>query len=309
MLVDALPKLGDEFGSNDVAQQREALGGDLTSMAFEIGKRDGLGLVHRAYTNRVLSSLRSVVNFRDIGGYETVTGRLVQRGRVYRSGHLANISDPDLRQLGELGVRCVIDFRTGSDASLDGGSPLPQGARRVQLPMGDPASAPMDIREMLTGNDPEAAERHLGDGQATQLMLDAAEALVVEHCEAYGLMLQELASKDGLPAIVHCSAGKDRTGWAASLLLAIAGVADEAIIDHYVESNRYRVVENARALESLPAGIDPEWMRPFYECRPAYARASLAIMRERWGDVDRYALEGLDVPTRDLETLREQLLA
>ena len=222
---------------------------------------------------------------------------------------MANISEADLQQLDELGIRCVIDLRTGSDAALDGGSPLPPGARRVQLPMGDPASAPMDIREMLTGNDPAAAARHLGDGQATQLMLDAAKALVVEHCKPYGLMLQELASQDGLPAIIHCSAGKDRTGWAASLLLAIVGVADEAIIDHYVESNPHRAVENARALESLPAGIDPEWMRPFYECRPAYARASLAIMRERWGDVDRYVAEGLAVPNRDLEALRERLLA
>ncbi|NRA07290.1 MAG: tyrosine-protein phosphatase [Myxococcales bacterium] len=255
-----------------------------------------------------MSTLRSVANFRDIGGHETASGRIVQRGRVFRSGHLANISEADLQRLDELGIRCVIDLRTGSDAALDGGSPLPRGARRVQLPMGDPASAPMDIREMLTGNDPAAVEHHLSDGQATRLMLDAAQALVVEHCKAYGLMLQELASQDGLPALVHCSAGKDRTGWAASLLLAVAGVCDEAIIDHYVESNRHRVVENARALEALPAGIDPEWMRPFYECRPAYARASLAIMRERWGDVDRYVVEGLRVPARDLETLRERLL-
>ncbi|MFP8875840.1 MAG: tyrosine-protein phosphatase, partial [Myxococcota bacterium] len=154
-----------------------------------------------------MSNLRSVVNFRDIGGHETASGRLVQRGRVYRSGHMANISETDLQQLGKLGIRCVIDLRTGSDAALDGGSPLPPGARRVQLPMGDPASAPMDIREMLTGNDPETSERHLGDGQATQLMLDAAEALVVEHCKPYGLMLRELASQDGLPAVIHCSAG------------------------------------------------------------------------------------------------------
>lgn len=232
----------------------------------------------------------------------------MRRGLIFRSGHLAGISEADLRWLGELGIRCVIDLRTGSDATIDGGSPLPSGARRVHLPMGDPANAPADIRGLLTGSDPEAVARHLGDGQATQLMLDAARALVVEQRKAYGRMLEELAAAESLPAIIHCSAGKDRTGWAASLLLSIAQVPDEAIIDHYVESNQYRALANARALEALPAGLDPEWMRPFYECRPAYARASLAMMREGWGDVDRYVLEGLSVPARDLATLREHFL-
>ena len=255
-----------------------------------------------------MQNLRSVTNFRDIGGRETASGGRVRKGRIFRSGHLAAISEADLQELVELGIRCVIDLRTGSDTAIDGDSPLPRGARRLHLPMGDPASAPADIRELLTGSDPEAVERYLGDGQATQLMLDAARALVVEQRKSYGRMLETLAETDTLPAIIHCSAGKDRTGWAASLLLAVAGVPDEEIIDHYVESNQHRALANARALEALPAGIDPEWMRPFYECRPAYARASLAMMREGWGDVERYVLEGLAVPAADLETLRENLL-
>jgi len=255
-----------------------------------------------------VSNLRSVVNFRDIGGHRTASGGRVREGQLYRSGHLADISPADLQTLGELGIRSVIDLRTLSDTALDGGSPLPPGAQHIHLPMGDPASAPSDIRELLTGNDPEAAMRLLGDGQATELMLDAARALVVEQRKAYGRMLEVLAGKKALPAIIHCSAGKDRTGWAASLLLAIAGVPDEAIIDHYVESNQHRAVANARALDALPAGIDPEWMRPFYECRPAYARASLAMMRESWGDVEHYVLEGLRVSASDYAALRERLV-
>jgi len=255
-----------------------------------------------------MSALRNVTNFRDIGGASTRDGRRVRRGVVYRSGHFAQADAADLAQLESLGIRTVIDLRTHGDAREDGGSPLPRGATRVPLPIGDPARAPMDLRNLVLGDDPGAMQRHLAAGRAAQLMLGAAEALVVENCAQYGAMLRRLAYPGALPAIVHCSAGKDRTGWAASLLLMIAGVDDDSIVAHYAESDVHRAQANARALARVPQGIDPEWLRPFFECRPEYARASLAALRERWSDVDRYALEALEISPAELATLRERLV-
>ena len=83
---------------------------------------------------------------------------------------------------------------------------------------------------------------------------------------------------------------------------------DEAIVAHYTESDVYRAHANARALARAPRGIDPEWLRPFFECRPEYARASLAALRARWGDVDRYALEGLGISATELGSLRSNLV-
>ena len=202
----------------------------------------------------------------------------------------------------------MIDLRTGTDIRGDGDAPLPRGAERVHLPMGDPTRAPMELRGLILGDDRDAMRRHLGAGQAVQIMLDAAAALVTEHCAQYGAMLRRLAQPGALPAIVHCSAGKDRTGWAASLLLLIAGVPDDAIIAHYAESDIHRVEENARALARVPHGIDPEWMRPFFECRPEYARTSLATLRAKWVDPERYALQGLGVPAEQVSVLRARLL-
>jgi protein-tyrosine phosphatase len=255
-----------------------------------------------------VTALRSVIGFRDIGGALARDGRRVRRGAVYRSGHLAAISREDLAALEALGIRSVIDFRTGSDIRGDGGAPLPRGAERVHLPIGDPARAPMDLRELILGDDGEAMRRHLGSGQAVQMMLDAAAALVTEQCVQYGAMLRRLAQPGALPAIVHCSAGKDRTGWAASLLLLLAGVPDDAIVEHYAESDLHRAEENARALARVPRGIDPEWVRPFFECRPEYARSSLATLRAKWGDPERYALEALGVSASELSALRAGLL-
>jgi protein-tyrosine phosphatase len=255
-----------------------------------------------------MPALRSVTNFRDIGGARTWDGRRVRTGVVYRSGHLADVDAADLARLEALGIRTVIDFRTRSDVASDGGSPLPRGAKHVPLPIGDPARAPTDLRELVMGDDRGAVQRHLGSGRAVQMMLGAAEALVVEQRPQYGAMLRQLARAEALPALVHCSAGKDRTGWAASLLLLIAGVGDDAIVSHYAESDVHRAEANARALARLPRDVDPEWLRPFFECRPEYARASLAVLRARWGDVDRYALDGLGVSCAELGALRSSLV-
>jgi protein-tyrosine phosphatase len=252
--------------------------------------------------------LRSIVNFRDIGGHRTRSGRSVRRGCVYRSGHLAQASEGDLERLRGAGIRCVIDFRTTGDMAGDGGARLPGGARRVHLPMGDPSRAATEIRTLLFDGDRVTMEAQLGDGGAEQMMLDAARALVLERTREYGEMVRTLAAEDALPAIVHCSAGKDRTGWAASLLLLMLDVPEEAIVAHYAESDVHRREVNARMLKSMPEGVDPAWVQPFFECRPAYARASLEAMRGEWGDVDAYLSEGCGVPAPTLEALRLRLL-
>ena len=252
--------------------------------------------------------LVSLVNFRDVGGQRTGDGRRVRRGVVYRSGHLGGISPADLAALERAGIRTVIDFRTAQDVTEDGQPIVPRGARHVRLPMGDPARGPSDLRSLLGRAEPAELGRHLAGGGAERIMIQAAEALVTEQRRGYGEMLRELAARDGVPAIVHCSAGKDRTGWAASLLLLIAGVPESDIVEHYVESNRHRVETNAATLARVRDGVDPEWIRPFLECRPSYARASLDALRAGWGDVDAYATDGLGVSRAELVALRERLI-
>ncbi len=247
------------------------------------------------------------MNFRDVGGQPTADGRRVRQGVVYRSGHLADLSPDDAARLEEIPVRMVIDFRTRLDIDDDGGTGQLPSARRVHLPMGDPATGD-DLRALLSSGDREALARHLGDGQAEAMMIRAARALVLQQREGYAGMLRYLAGPDATPAIVHCSAGKDRTGWAASLLLLIAGVAEEAVLAHYTESDEHRAEENERMLRRVPPDVDPEWIRPFLECRPAYARASLEAVTDEWGDVDTYVRVGLGVSGEDLDRLRERLV-
>lgn len=251
--------------------------------------------------------IRTISNFRDVGGCTTRDGRRVRTRRLFRSGHLGGASDEDLARLAELGIRTVIDFRGAQDEDADGPARLPAGARRVNIPMSDPAGA-SDIRELLYRSDAAGLERLLGGGGAERMMCQAAAGLVTERCAEFGALLRGLAALHPLPALMHCSAGKDRTGWAASLVLLVLGVDEEMVIEHYLLSNEQRREENDRLLASPRAGMDPEWIRPFLEVRADYARAALAAATDHFGSFSAYVETGLGVDSQTLARLRAELL-
>jgi protein-tyrosine phosphatase len=231
----------------------------------------------------------------------------VRRGRLFRSGHLGGASDEDLARLAALGIQTVIDFRGAQDEDADGPARLPSGARRVCIPMSDPASGG-DIRELLYRSDSVELERILGGGGAERMMCRAAAGLVTERCAEFGALLRGLAAEHPLPALMHCSAGKDRTGWAASLLLLVLGVDEDAVIEHYLLSNLHRREENERLMASPRDGMDPEWIRPFLEVRADYARASLDAATECFGSFDAYVEIGLGIDAATLERLCAEFL-
>ena len=251
--------------------------------------------------------IRTISNFRDVGGGSTRDGRRVRTGRLFRSGHLGGASDEDLARLADFGIRTVIDFRGPQDEDADGAGRLPRGASLVRIPMSDPARG-SDIRELLSRSDAVGLERILGGGGAERMMCQAAAGLVTERCAEFGALLRGLAALHPLPALMHCSAGKDRTGWAASLVLLVLGVAEEEVIEHYLLSNEHRREENEQLLARPRGGMDPAWIRPFLEVRADYARAALDAATRRFGSFDAYVEVGLGVDAPTLDRLRAELL-
>ncbi len=251
--------------------------------------------------------IRTISNFRDVGGLPTRDGRRVRTRRLFRSGHLGGACDEDLAQLAELGIRTVIDFRGDQDEDADGPRRLPAGACLVRLPMGDPAAAG-DIRDLLYRTDAAGLERLLGGGGAERMMCRAAAGLVTDRCAEFGALLRGLATLHPLPALMHCSAGKDRTGWAASLVLLVLGVHEDDVIEHYLLSNVHRREENDQLLANPRDGMDPEWIRPFLEVRAEYARAALDATVEHFGSFEAYVESGLGVDGATRERLRAEFL-
>jgi protein-tyrosine phosphatase len=247
-----------------------------------------------------------IANFRDLGGHVTRDGRRVATGRLFRSGHLAHATEADRRVLAQLGLRRVFDFRTQADVGIEGPDRLPDGVVSVALPMADPAMG-HGIRLLLAESSPERIEAHFGNGKAEAMMRSSAAGLVRERREPYGAFLRALAEPGAFPALFHCSAGKDRAGWAGSVVLLCLGVPEEQVIEQYLRSNRATEEILARYRAHGREGWS-DVLRPLLEVRREYIEAAFEAVAQDWGDSDRYLEDGLGITAALRDAIRENLL-
>ena len=255
-----------------------------------------------------LPALDGVTNFRELGGLPTTDGRRVRPGALFRSGHWGRASDADLEELERRGVGLVLDFRTEQDVAHEGADRLPVGVECVVLPTGDPAAA-NDTRTLIMGGNLDTLREHFGDGRAVEYMTRAAAALVTDRGDSYSTFLKRLAQPRCPPALFHCSAGKDRAGWAASSLLLALGVEEEAVIAHYLVSNEtFDVGKQNLGFPQLGAELSALLM-PLTKVREEYVRASIDAASECWGGLEGYFHEGLGLSAEELEQLKRNWLA
>ncbi len=254
--------------------------------------------------------LEGVLNMRELGGHAGHEGRRVRPGSIWRSGHLGEATDADVARLAELGIGLVVDFRTDDDIRLDGADRLPDGVRYVRTPIGDETGRGAEIRALMATDDPAALERAFGRGRSLE-MATAGARMVVQDAQAVGayrVFVREVLDHAPGTFLFHCTAGKDRAGWAASILLFALGVADDHVTAHYLESNHHRRVEQTIAAMAS-RGIAPEILGPFVEVRATYLEASVAACEEGWGSVHGYLVEGLGLGEDGLAALRAAYLA
>lgn len=161
------------------------------------------------------------VNFRDIGGYRTANGRMVAWRTLFRADGLNKLTDADIVLMTDLGLATVIDLRTLVEAEQRGSFPVDRvPVSYVGLPLTDVLPATEDLPDW--GEAAYVATRY--------------GAMVSEGGHMLTSAIQTLATGTALPAVMHCSAGKDRTGVLSALILAFLGVPDETIVDDYALS-------------------------------------------------------------------------
>ncbi len=242
--------------------------------------------------------MQSIRNFRSLGGQTTVEGGRVRSGLVYRSGHLAEASESDVEVLAELGIRTVFDFRNQGDLAVEGPNRLPDGVKQISLPMADSAN-PSGIRENFASFSAEELEERFGNGKAFQWMKDASARSVSDPVRTgqFGRFVQGLLAPGAAPALFNCSAGKDRTGWAASMLLLAVGVPEQQVVDHYLETNQYVI-----------PGRYGDLMMPLMSVHEDYFAEQMQVLADTWGSFDQYWTDGLGLDGGHRQALRELLL-
>lgn len=234
-------------------------------------------------------------NFRDFGGIQTPTGP-TRYGVLYRSDRLSNLTPEDGARLIELGITTVIDMRTAEERArapnrLPPGTAVRQVARaflpRHTLPMFDAIN---------TGQIDRAG--------AYAMMIKQYEALALEHTADYGRIIDDLLAPGSVPAIVHCTSGKDRTGMVAAIILLALNVAPDAIAaDYTMTQDRIEKVDyftdsaSAAAIEVIMAA------------KPDYIHAAIATMASEFGSVSAYLREGVGLDAEKCQALRAMLVA
>ena len=266
---------------------------------------------HHPVVEPTVTEMDRIANFRGIGGLPTTDGRTTVGGLLWRSGHLGRASDADLVRLQDLGIRTVVDLRNEVDSRYEGADRIPEGAVGIPAPIPDEGGFGADIREFITTGDVEAMRAVWSDGRAAAIATKGARNMV-EHpgrVEAFCRVVDLVTDADRWPLVWHCSAGKDRAGWVGTILLLALGVERDAIVEHYLESNR---VGTRRAAALVDGGMlteeGLELMRPFIEVAPAYVEAQLAAVDDRWGGAGCMLRDGLGLTEDRIADLRDRLL-
>jgi protein-tyrosine phosphatase len=255
----------------------------------------------------------TVANLRDLGGTPLPGGRTVRPGLVLRSGQLDRLDPAADPAVAALGLRTIVDFRTDAERA-DHPDRVPEGARLLvanvladKVSSGDmPAAA--QLKHIL--NDPVVAERELGGGKAEALFRQTYRSFVSSGSAqtAYRTLLTELADPAAGPLLFHCTAGKDRTGWGATVVLSLLGADDETLMAEYLSVNPAVRVAFAPMIEGFTAaGGDPEIALALIGVVPSYLEAALDEVETRYGSVEKYVREGLGVPDETVAGLRERL--
>ncbi len=238
--------------------------------------------------------LEGAFNFRDLGGYDTSSGKTVRVGMLFRSDNLSGLSDGDLETIEGLGIRTVIDLRTPREAEVRGTFPVDR------LKVDYVQSSLIDI----------SADHSLAKGdRAHEYIFFRYTQMLIEGARGIKAVFDLLLSPHSLPAVFHCAVGKDRTGLIAALILDSLGVGRDSIVQDYALTS-----ESVAAMISWLEVVAPEIAAQIKELPQVVMSAEAPNMSRvlEWLDQHHGGSSGylasIGVNLADLDDFRERLL-
>lgn len=258
-------------------------------------------------SDRPLPILEGARNFRDIGGLATRDGRVVRKGLVFRSEHLAHLSESDMETFRRFNIKVIFDLRSQRE--------------RLRLPSRLPADPVPEIIEMSINQDVNAAHEVF----RTHIRRDPSPAGAVHtmmeiyrgHPRAFEGKLKLFFDRliDGpLSVVIHCHSGKDRTGFVSAMLLLALDVPLKLVFDDYLASLQYLdPVRSAEALqpvlaEMLDVPLADEALQEIMSVRREYLQAALNTIADLYGSTDLYLEQVAGLTPGRRKALQAQLL-
>lgn len=258
----------------------------------------------RMADSRVLK-LDGVHNFRDYGGYQTESGARIRKGLLWRSAQHGDASDADLEAIHALGITTVIDLRGPSERNA-------KPCRRHEDFAAEVLAHPDETAGLALHT--EAADGVVTVAEARAAMIRLYEGIafranLVPMLKAYFDVLEKASG----PSLVHCVAGKDRTGWAVAMAQNALGVPRDAIMEDYLLTNtagniEARIAAGAVQIREKHGAISDDTIRALMGVDADYLNAALKSAEAVHGDLNRYLEEVLGVDAARRDKLRAHYL-
>ncbi len=246
--------------------------------------------------------LKGTVNSRDLGGYETTDGRRVKWGKVFRSDHLARLTDRDIAFLQQMQIRSVCDFRTSTEVRhRPDRFPADRRGAYFHLPVNHLKFDPTILFKKLKQGD--------SSWLTPEFLIEGYILNVDQFARTWGEVFKRLADPAQLPLLFHCTGGKDRAGTCAALILLALGVPEKTVIYDYGLSNIYiaEVVNQIYAQFDFD-DLDRERISPYFSAPQYCLEAMLAHLHKNHGSPIDYLKSKAGVTAEMLQQIRGQLL-
>jgi protein-tyrosine phosphatase len=241
--------------------------------------------------NRHLN-LAGASNFRDLGGYSGKGGRQTRWRQLFRSNHLGYLTDPDIVVLRDLGLKSAFDLRGAEER-------LPTLCKHDGIAV---HSLPIEPVTMVVLRGMLAEGKPLREAETVEVMRESYRNYVRQNTATYKTLFAHLLG-DSAPLVIHCTAGKDRTGFAAALILKALGVADDVIVEDYLLTNRFY-----KRADGVSSELPEEARAVLGRVEASFLQASLDTVRADYGDLEAYFEAGLGLGARERAELDRRYL-
>ena len=249
--------------------------------------------------NRFLD-IQGAYNVRDIGGYPTKNGGTVQWQKVFRSGKISQIKDTENEKMAAMNIKAICDFRTlaEQESSPDKWHNL-ENIKRFQLPIGEGRLDKLAWMKKVAQ----------GTGKDSHLY-KANQFYVLENSHRFRAFFEVLLDESNYPLLYHCTAGKDRTGFATLLLLSALGVDKAIIIEDYLLSNDHLGEFFWKDLEVAAAksGMTLQQIKPILVADKAYIQGAFDAITEHFGTIENYLREEISIGKPEIQQLQSLLV-
>ncbi|WP_072367147.1 tyrosine-protein phosphatase [Bacillus altitudinis] len=246
-----------------------------------------------------------LANFREVGGLQTTDQMVIKQGMIYRSADLSRLTKQDILTFSTLGIQTVCDLRTSSERKSHPPK-IMEHDKIVHIPMQPDSMMPSKwtMFRML-----------IAEGKSlsfTPIMKDVYQSMLYERKKEIQQLFTLLSDEKNYPLMLHCTSGKDRTGFLSALIQLAAGVPVHTVLSEYMRSNegvKMLVKRQERFVRMMSLyRVSKEQIQPLLGVQQDYLEDVLNEMMDTYGNAERYLLEACDVPKAQLLKMKNILL-